>query len=443
MASTASKVPLFRTIAARGYAAQPAVAAAGRVGDVHNTTLPNKLVVSSTETGSAISRVSIAVRAGSRNENYDSLGAAHILRIAAGLSTKKASQFGICRNIQQTGGSLSVTGDREILAYTLEVTRDQLETALQFLENSVTGQVFKPWEIQDSIPRIKIDLANISQQARAAELLHSAAFRTALGNSLFCANHKVGKISSETLQHFFASNFTTNRIAVAGVNVDHQMLSGFAQSLALDTGAGTNNQCKFHGNAENRCESGGRTASVAVAVGGAAWANPQEALAFEILQYAGGVGPSIKYGANNGALTKVVSSAAPNTAVSTLNACYSDNGLFGFVVSGPAKEAGAAVEAGVKTLKSCTVSDDDIARGKASLKSAIAFAYETDSSLISTLAGQGAILGSAQSLKNALDAVEAVSASNVKEAARKLTSQKVSVGAAGNLSSVPYSADLN
>lgn len=47
---------------ARGYAAQPAAAAAVRGGDVQSTTLPNKLIVASSETGSAISRVSIAFR---------------------------------------------------------------------------------------------------------------------------------------------------------------------------------------------------------------------------------------------------------------------------------------------------------------------------------------------------------------------------------------------
>lgn len=279
--------------------------------------------------------------------------------------------------------------------------------------------------IADSLPRVKVDIANISQQVRAAELLHSAAFRTALGNSLFVANHKVGKISSETLQHFFASNFTTNRAAVAGVNVDHQMLSGFAQSLSLNSGAGTQNACKFNGNAEARCESGGRSASVAVAVGGASWANPQEALAFEILQNAAGVGPATKRGANNGALTKVISSAAPSVAATTLNATYSDNGLFGFIVSGPAKEVGAAVEAGVKTMKSCSVSDEDIARGKANLKAAIAFAYDSDSTLITALAGQGALLGGAQSLKQALDAVDAVSSSNVKDVSELFQSRVI------------------
>jgi ubiquinol-cytochrome c reductase core subunit 2 len=336
------------------------------------------------------------------------------MRIAAGLSTKNATGFGITRSIQQLGGSLTVTSDRETIAYTIEVTRDHLEEALRILENAVTGQAFKPWEISDSLPRLKVDLSNISQQVRAVEHLHRAAYRTGLGNSLFCPKHQVGKISTETLQHFFATNFTSGRAAVAGVNVDHQILSGFAQSLALESGPGGKSECKYHGGSDVRKEKGGSQTSVAVATNGGSWANLQEGLAFEILQFAAGVRPATKRGASNGALTKVIQSAAPNTAVSTLNAVYSDNGLFGFVASGPSKEVGAAVDAGIKALKSASLSDDDVARGKANLKSEIAFAYETESSLVNTLAGQSVLLGSAHSLKAALDAVDGVQASDVK-----------------------------
>lgn len=443
MACTASKVPLFRTLAARGYAAQPAAAAVARSGEIHSTVLPNKLVVASTETGSAISRVSIAFRAGSRNESYESQGASHLLRIAAGLTTKNATALGITRSIQQVGGSLSVTSDREIIAYTIEVTRDHLETALRFLENAVMGQTFKPWEIQDSLPRLRVDLGTRSDQVRAVELLHRAAYRSGLGNSLFCPKHKVGKISTETLQHFYAANFTSKRAAVGGVNVDHQLLTGFAQSLQLDSSDGQRNESKYRGGSDARKEKGGRQASVAVATNGGSWASVQEGLAFEVLQYAAGVRPATKRGASNGALTKVIQAAAPNTAVSALNAVYSDNGLFGFVASGPAKEIGVAVEAGVKAMKSASLSDDDVARGKAGLKSDIAFAYETDASLINILAGQSALLGSAHSLKQILDAVDAIQASDVKSAARKLGSDKVTVAAVGSLEHVPYAADLN
>lgn len=412
--------------------------------------------------------ICLSFSAGARNETYETQGAAHLLRIAAGLSTKKATGFGITRSVQQLGGNLTVTSDRETIAYTIEVTRDNLEPALQILENAVTGQLFKPWEITDSLPRLRVDLANVSQQVRAIELLHRAAYRTGLGNSLFCPKYQIGKLSTETLQHFFANNCTAGRAAVTGINIDHQILSGFAQSLALESGPGSKSECKYRGGSDARKEKGGRQTSVAVGTNGGSWANTQEGLAFEVLQYAAGVRPATKRGAVNGALTKVIQSAAPHTAVAALNAVYSDNGLFGFVASGPAKEVGAAVDAGIKAMKSASLSDEDVARGKAGLKSDIAFAYETESTLVNTLAGQSVLLGSAHSLKAALDAVDAVQASDVKsvslsilsdvlssltddnffllpslQAARKLASEKVTVAAVGNLEHVPYASDFN
>lgn len=342
------------------------------------------------------------------------MGASHIVRVAAGLSTKNATTFGITRNIQQVGGSLSVTSDREIIAYTIEVTRDHLETALQFLEKSVTGQVFKPWEIEDNLFRVKIDLANVTPQVRAVELLHQAAFRNGLGNSIFCPKHKIGKISSETLQHFFESNFTSNRGAVAGVNVEHQMLVGFSQSLQIGNGDGARNESKYFGGVDRRKEKGGRLSSVAVGTSGGSWSNLKEGIAFSVLQRAAGASPNTKRGNSAGILTKAIQAAAPNTAATTLNATYSDNGLFGFVVSGPAKEAGTAVEAGIKALKSASLSEEDVNRGKAQLKSEIAFIYETDGSLVQALAGQSAGLGAPLTLKAALDAVDGVSSADVK-----------------------------
>lgn len=352
--------------------------------------------------------------AGARNETYESQGAAHLLRIAAGLTTKYATGFNTTRSVQKIGGNLSVTSDREVISYTIEVTRNHLEDALKCLENSVIGQCFKPWEISDSLPRLRVDLANVPDQVRAVELLHRAAFRNGLGNSLFCPKYQVGKISSETLQHFYAANFTSGRAAVAGINIDHQVLVGFAQSLALETGAGGQNQCKYRGGSDGRLEQGGRQTSVAVATNGGSWSNPQDGLAFEVLQYAAGIRPVTKRGSVNGALTKVIQPSAPNSAVSSLNVVYSDNGLFGFVASGPAKEIGSAVEAGVKALKSASLSDEDVARGKAGLKADIAFAYGSDGCLVNIMSGQGALLGSTHSLKAALDAVDTVQASDVK-----------------------------
>lgn len=57
-----------------------------------------------------------------------------------------------------------------------------------------------------------------------------------MGNSLFIAKYKLGKISSETLQHFVASNFVASNAAVVGVGVDHQELVEYAQGLSFGNG---------------------------------------------------------------------------------------------------------------------------------------------------------------------------------------------------------------
>lgn len=65
-------------------------------------------------------------RAGSRYETSNNKGAAHTLRNSAGLSTQNKNHIDIARGIQQIGGSLNCTSDRETITYTLEANRDKL-----------------------------------------------------------------------------------------------------------------------------------------------------------------------------------------------------------------------------------------------------------------------------------------------------------------------------
>jgi ubiquinol-cytochrome c reductase core subunit 2 len=445
MACTASKkFLLLRSVAARGFSAQPcAAAAASRGSDPQVSTLPNKLVVATAESSSPITRISIAFRAGARNETYESRGASHMIRICAGLSTKNATGFGITRRTQQIGGALTCTSDREVISYTIDVSRNNTAEALKILQDAVTGQLFKPWELSDNLPRVKVEIANLSDEVKAVELLHRAAYRTGLGNSLYCPSYNVGKLSSETLQHYFATNFTTNRCAVVGVNVDHKVLSDYAAGLGLESGAGTSNECKYRGGTDERLETGGSRTAVAVATNGGSFATEKEALAFAVLQMAGGCSPSTKRGALNGALTRVIQVAAPNVAAVTLNASYSDNGLFGFVASGPSKEIGQAIETGVKTLKTCSPAPEDISRGRANLKARCAFLLETDAGVVEALGQQSVKLGQVWSLKKCWEAIDAVSDADVLAVAKKLAKEKVTVAAVGNLDNVPYASDLN
>jgi ubiquinol-cytochrome c reductase core subunit 2 len=68
----------------------------------------------------------ILFRAGSRNETYDTQGISHMLRICTGLTTNRSTTFGITRNIQQLGGDLTTSSDREYIQYTLKITKNNL-----------------------------------------------------------------------------------------------------------------------------------------------------------------------------------------------------------------------------------------------------------------------------------------------------------------------------
>lgn len=165
----------------------------------------------------------------------------------------------------------------------------------------------------------------------------------------------------------------------------------------------------------------------------------KEATAFWVLQHAAGLGPVTKRGANNGVLTK----ALGDVNCSSLYNGYSDNGLFGFIVSGDAKSAGKAVEAGAKALKSLSVSDADVARGKALTLLNLAESTENHSSLLTQLGDEAALLGQVYKQSDLIAAVNSVSTSDVQAAARKVASSKLAIGAVGNLAHVPHLCELH
>lgn len=280
-------------------------------------------------------------RAGSRYETYDNAGISHVLRATAGLTNKKSTVFGVTRNLQQVGASIACESDRETIAYSLQLRREDLDTGLKYLSDVATLQIFKPWEVNEVKTRVAEDLARLSPIEIAVDLVHRAAFRDTLGNSLFCPSRNVGNISSEQLLSYVRNNFNTNRAVVAGVGVDHQLLIAYARGLKLDNGSDATTPSTYRGG-DLRVETRGKLATVAVVAQGAALTNQKEALAAAVLQRIAGAGEVVKKGDQNGIVSKAVTGVLKEPhVVNALNASFTDNGLVGFVLTANAKEAGA------------------------------------------------------------------------------------------------------
>lgn len=437
MSSNMAKLPLMRHIVKRGLSSAAARAAESEL-PVETSVLANKVQVVSVESQSPLVRVSVQIKAGSRYESAENLGVSHVLRASCGLTTGSLSTFAVTRLIQERGANLYAVNDRDSISYTLECNIQAIEPCLKVLHTIATEQVFKPWELSDNVSRLKYELAITPPQARVVDMLHGAAFRTGLGNSLFIPKYLLGSQGTETLQHFVQNTFLGNRTVVATTGITHNAAKVFADKLGFAEGTGLGTSSQYYGGELRKRGKG--MAHIAVAAEGAG-INKKEALAFGILQQALGTGAKVKYGANAGSpLAKAVADAAAGetAAVSALNASHQDAGLFGVIISCEPRVAGQVTEAAVKVLRSGSVSEEAIKRGKAGLKAAILNAAENPLNIAEDIGQQALLKGSVDSTLALVAAVDSVSSSDVNNAARKVASGKLSMAALGNISNVPF-----
>lgn len=264
-------------VSSRGLSTKPATKKSehsliGSGQSVKQSKLPNGLTIVSLDNAAPISRVSVVVRAGSRFETPGQLGASHAIRNSVGLSTKSSTTFGITRNIDYLAGTLSASNSREEIIYSLQASRDVIGSVVGYLADSVSRPAFKPWELEDSAFRMTIDRHRMKADpaSRIMELLHEAAFRGPLSNSLVSPKFMVGKHDHNLLMTYVKNLYVTNGMAVVGLNIDHQQLiEEVEKSFEFNTApAPAVPASKFH-NGNVKCLTGDPSTLVAVAAEGA------------------------------------------------------------------------------------------------------------------------------------------------------------------------------
>jgi len=278
-------------------------------------------------------------------------------------------------------------------------------------------------------------LSLTSPQVRALDLLHQAAYRTGLGNSLFIRKDLIGKINSETLSHYVRNNFTPSRTSIVALNVNSKLADTFGETIVLDDSSEAKVTPSPYRGGEIRKDKAIEHAHVAIATEGVGVSNQKEALAFAVLQKALGSPSTVKWGTGASPLAKT---AVGDSCVAAINVSYSDSGLFGLFVSAPAADAGKIIESAVKTLKSGNVSEADVKRGKALLRAELLSRLDNGETLAEDLIAQSQLQGTVVPNTVLAESLSTLTVSDVSAAARKVANGKLSIGAIGNLRNVPY-----
>uniref|UniRef100_A0A8C8LVY0 Ubiquinol-cytochrome c reductase core protein 2a n=1 Tax=Oncorhynchus tshawytscha TaxID=74940 RepID=A0A8C8LVY0_ONCTS len=401
--------------------------------------LPNGLVIASLENYSPVSSVGVFVKAGTRYETVENQGVSHVLRLAANLTTKGASAFRICRGVEAVGGSLR--------SVSMESTA--LYTVIEYLINVTMTPEFRPWEVDDLTSRVKVDraLAHQCSQIGVIEKLHEAAYKNALSNSLYCPDYMVGKVSGEQLQSFVQNNFTSARMALVGLGVNHSVLRQVGeQFLSVRSGAGVAGAKAVYRGGELRVQNGaGLVHSLIASEGGVT--GSAEANAFSVLQRVLGAGPHVKRGSNvTSKLSQGIANATTQPFDATaFNATYADSGLFGVYSIAQADSAGEVIKAAIAQVTGVAkggVSEDDVTRAKKQLKAEYLMSMESSEGLLEEMGAQALSSGAYHSPETVTQSIDSVSHADVVNAARKFVDGKKSMAASGHLANTPFVDEL-
>lgn len=413
---------------------------------VQVSTLENGLKVVSLETYSPKSRVGLFINAASRHESSSTLGITHLLRNAAFLGNEQRSGFRIARELEHNGASLEATCNREHLIYSSDCLRKNLESVVDNLAGAVNDPVFYPWELDEAVKRLKLDLAVKDTQAEinVVEELHRIAFRRTLGNSLYCLPHRAGKFTSDVLKSYTSEIYVGQRMALVGVGVDHNELVDLAKgalSFLPEGEAAPKEATKYHGGEVLTFRPGPLVHAILATEGPSL--GSKDLLAFSVYQKLLGVTPYIKWGSNvaTNRLMKAATEAASGVCgASAFNASYSDGGLFGCYVIAEAAIAPQVMKSVIGQFSKASkgdISDKDVTRAKNQMKAHLLMNSESQDTLFEDIGSQILAKGSYTSAEAVAAAVDSITKSDILTVAKRVFSGKPTLSAAGDVSTMP------
>uniref|UniRef100_A0AAX7UNX2 Ubiquinol-cytochrome c reductase core protein 2a n=1 Tax=Astatotilapia calliptera TaxID=8154 RepID=A0AAX7UNX2_ASTCA len=408
--------------------------------DAQVSKLPNGLVIASLENYSPVSSVGVFVKAGSRYETVENQGVSHVLRLAANLTTKGASAFKICRSVEAIGGSLSATSSRETMVYTADCLRDDIDSLMEFLVNVTTAQEFRPWEVDELTPRVKVDKA-LAQQCPQIGVCMKQHTKTTLSNSLYCPDYMVGHVSSQQVRICVTSFFFFFLRVLKGVN--HSVLRQVGEGLlSARSGVGAPVAKSVYRGGELRVQNKDELVHALIASEGAVTGSA-EANAFSVLQRILGAGPHVKRGSSiTSKLSQGIAKATTQPFDATaFNVSYSDSGLFGVYTIAQAASAGEVIKAAIAQVRGVAeggVSEADITRAKNQLKAEYLMSMESSEGLLEEIGAQALTAGVYQAPDAVLKAIDAITQNDVVKAAKKFVDGKKTMSASGHLINTPF-----
>ena len=354
------------------------------------TTLPNGLRVASRSMQS-VETVAVGLYAdtGSRFEPKHLNGLAHlfehmVFKGAGGRSSREISEL-----VEDVGGDLNASTDREGTAFYASLLADDLALGVELLADMVRDPHFEPGHLitEKKVVLQELAEAHDTPSDMVFEHLQSAAFPDqALGRSVLGSERTLEAIAVSDLRDWLETHYRANRlILVAAGKVEHDRLVELAERRLGNVPAGPSAQPQpgnFVGGwrFERRRS---RQAQLAIGMPAPAWGDPQN-YASQIFADVVGVGTSSRL------FQQLREEQGLAYSVSAVSQPYSDCGLFSVYIATDRANADWAHEEVERVLAEAVenVTEAEIARARALAKAGMMMNLESCWGQASYLAGR-------------------------------------------------------
>ncbi|VDP22825.1 unnamed protein product [Heligmosomoides polygyrus] len=254
---------------------------------------------------------------------------------------------------------------RDVYGVSLALPRDESSVGISILGH-IAQPAFKPWELEDTIPTLKIDNAYKNPYDVAFEDLHRAAYRNGpLARSVYAPKDAIGKITYKVLEEFAAKHFTTEQAVLFGMNIEHERMVLYGDSHApINNGPKVDAADSPYKGGEWRRPAAGSMAHVLLAGEGAPLSNAKAMAVQAVLLASLGRSASVQFSGSAGNAA-VLHAVAGSGGASAFQAAYQDSGLVGVYIIADGARVAKAVTSAASAIKGYKCSDIEAAKRRA------------------------------------------------------------------------------
>jgi predicted Zn-dependent peptidase len=380
--------------------------------------------------------IGIWVKAGSRDERIEENGIAHFLEHMAFKGTSRRTARQIAEEIESAGGEINASTGMETTAYYARILKNDWPLALDILADILKDSILDEDEIERERGVIlqEIAAANDTPDDLVFDLAQTASFGAhPLGRPILGTEELIGSVTRDLIAGWRARNYWASRMVVAAAgNIDHEALEREAARLLSDLAPGEEpprDRPLFAATAQTMAKPLDQT-HVVLSFAAPSYKDP-DIYRLQILSSLLGGGMSSRL------FQEVRERRGLCYSVFSYASAFEDTGSFSVYAASSPDNTPELLDVTSRVMLDTAgdVSDDEVARAKAQLKTSLVMNLESASSRADQIARQFLAFGEVPDMATLIGRIDSVDTAGVTRLAQRLfKGQTPALGAVGQLS---------